>query len=86
MTTEKKRKEYIDSLYSKKEQKQIAKSIKDWRLRTTTIIEDYLLLDERYRLLKKHFKLTDKQESEIIDKLRVPSNGEEELLKILHGN
>lgn len=74
--TEKKRKQYIESLYSKRELKQIKNSVIRKRMEMETAIQDYLLLDERYRILKKHFKLTDKEENEIVDKYRVPSKGD----------
>lgn len=82
--TDKKRQEYIDLLYSKKEQKQIKESIKRIRNEAELHIQDYLLLDEEMRIIKKHFKLTPKKFAEIIDKYRVPSKGEENILKMLN--
>lgn len=79
-TTDKKRKEYINSLYSTKEQKQIKESIEKKRHQLEIAIQDYLLLDEELRILKKHFKLSEKQFSEIIEKHRVKSKGEEFIL------
>lgn len=84
MPTDKKRKEYIDSLYSKKEQKQIKESIIRKKMQLQVAIQDYLLLDEQMRIIKKHFKLTPKKFNEIIDKYRIPSKDEEDILKILN--
>jgi len=83
-TSDKKRQEYINSLYSKKEQKQIKEGVEKLRKQTELHIQDYLLLDEEMRIIKKHFKLTPKQFTEIIDKYRVPSKGEEDILKMLN--
>ena len=83
-TSDKKRKEYVNSLYSKKEQKQIKESIEKMRNQTELFIQDYMLIDEEMRIIKKHFKLTPKQFTEIIDKYRVPSKGEEDIWKILN--
>ena len=82
-TSDKKRQEYIDLLYSKKEQKQIKKVVGELRNQNDILIQDCLLLDEAMRIIKKHFKLTPKQFAEIIDKYRVPSKGEEDILKML---
>lgn len=84
MIPNKKRKEYINSLYSKKEQIQIKEYIETTRRSTQNHITDFLLLDEKLRILKKHFKLTEKEFNEIIDKYRVPSKAEESILKILN--
>lgn len=80
----KERKDYINWLYSKEEQKQIRDSIKRKRMANETAMQDYLLLDEEMRILKKHFKLTPKKFAEIIDKYRIPSKGEEELINLLN--
>lgn len=81
----KKRKAYLDWLYTKKEQKQILEGIKRHRERCELYLEDFLLLDEQNRILKRHFKLTDKQASDIVEKYRIPTRAEEKLLKLLHG-
>ncbi len=79
----KKRQEYINWLYTKKEQNQIKTGIERHREQTELFIQDYLLLDEELRILKKHFNLTDKQFSDIINKYRVKSKGEEFILNAL---
>lgn len=76
----KKNKKYIDSLYSKIEQNQIKKSVLRKRFDLENSINDYLLLDEQIRILKKHFKLTTKEFTKIIEKYRMPSKLEKELL------
>lgn len=65
-TSNKKRQEYVNSLYSKKELKQIKEGVEKLRSQTELWIQDYLLLDEEMRIIKKHFKLTPKQFAEII--------------------
>lgn len=82
-TLDKKRKEYIDWLYSKEEQKKIIEDVEKLRNQTELHIQDFLLLDEEMRIIKKHFKLTAKKFAEIIDKYRVKSKGEESLLNSL---
>lgn len=83
---DKERQDYINSLYSVEEQKQIKKGVldlnnlsdsikgnlKEVNHKFKTFISDYFIIDEKYRLLKKHFKLSDEAASEIIDKIRMP--------------
>ncbi|MCF8460456.1 MAG: hypothetical protein K9G46_07010 [Flavobacteriales bacterium] len=81
---EKTRIKYIDSLYSKKEQKEIKESIERKRMQIETSIQDFLLLDEEIRIIKKHFNLTTQEYNEIIQKHRLPSKEELILLDILN--
>ncbi len=92
--SDKKRKEYIDSLYSADEQKQIRESLarykdledpKKLKKILNTAIHDHLLLDEEYRLVKKHLNISKEQAQEIVKKNRIPSRADEKILKLLHG-
>jgi len=91
--TAEERQEYLDGLYTKEEQEQIRTSLKkykemqspqDFKKVLSTALRDYLLLDEEYRLVKKHLNISEEQTREIVKKHRIRSKGEEELLEILH--
>lgn len=93
--TDEKRKEYINSLYSSEEQKQLKESLSRYeslddpkKLKHTlnVAIQDYLLLDEKFRLVKKHLNISDDQIQEIWHEHRIPSKGEEEMLRIMRGD
>jgi hypothetical protein len=44
-------------------------------------IQEYLLLDEKLRILKKHFRLSDEGFQGIINQHRVPTKTEKEILE-----
>lgn len=88
------RKAYIDGLYSVEEQEQIKESLEryskmqnpqEFKKVFNTAIQDFLLLDEEYRLVKKHLNISKEKISEILKNHRIPSVGEEKMLNILNG-
>lgn len=95
LTSDQKRyQEYVDSLYTKEEQNRIRKKITQLRGKNNEIakyqshtlevwISDYLILMENYRLLKKHFKLSDAAANRIINKMRALSPFEEKFVNFM---
>lgn len=92
---EKAYKAYIDSLYPKEEQKAISARLAEYKQKNTEMAEyisertaiwvgDFLLLNEKYRLLKKHFKLTDEAANAIVNKMMVLPPVESKFVEFLN--
>ena len=67
-----KRKKYLHSIYSKKEIAEIRTMINYSNKELDHVIRSYLKLDESFRLLKKHYNISEKDMKKIIKKHRVP--------------
>lgn len=74
------------ALYSDAEKQELKKSLGKHINVFLLAIQDYLILDEQVRILKKHFKITDKEFSAIINRHRTPTKSESELLEWLHSD